>query len=204
MSRASHVASLIVACLPIAAGCSGRPARVVAPRIDPAAVTEAVFQAADEDRDGGLRAGELKIVPGIAAATERLDGDGDGAVSREELSRWLTAVRDTRVAITRIEMTITQRRRPLANAQVRLVPEPFMGGEVREAEGSTDAEGVVVVTIPGAKYPGVHCGLYRLTITGTGNEGKPLGARFAAASTLGVAVGAGLPETAVAIDLPVE
>lgn len=204
MRRTSHVASLIFACLPIAAGCSGRPARVVAPRIDPVAVTEAVFQAADEDRDGGLRGGEQRTVPAIAAAAERLDGDADGAVSREELSRWLTAVRDARIAITRFEMTISQRRRPLANAQVRLVPEPFMGGEVQAAEGTTDADGAVLVTIPGAKYPGVNCGLYRVAITGTGNDGKPLGERFASASTFGVAVGAGLPETAVVLDLPAE
>ena len=78
MRRTSHAASLFVACLPMAAGCGGRPARVVAPRIDPAAVTEVVFQAADEDRDGALRGGEQRTVPAIAAAAERLDGDGDG------------------------------------------------------------------------------------------------------------------------------
>jgi hypothetical protein len=195
MRRTSLVASLFVACLTIAAGCSGRPARVVAPRIDPAAVTEAVFQAADEDRDGALRGGEQKIVPAIAAAAERLDGDGDGAVSRDELSRWLTAVRDARVAINRFEMSLTHRGRPLAGADVRLVPEPFMGSEIQVAEGTTDAQGVVVVAIPGAKYVGANCGLYRVAITGTDNNGKPLSERFATSPTLGVAVGGGIPES---------
>ena len=177
------------------AGCSTRPARVPAPRINPAAIVDAVFEKADADRDGRLPASEQQTVPSIAAAAGRLDGDGDGAVTREELLAWLEAVHDSRVAITSLEVIVTQRGRPLAAVTVRLVPEPFMGNELKAAEGVTDAGGVAAVTIPDATYPGVNCGLYRVEIIGTGNDGKPLPERVNTATTLGVAVGAGIPET---------
>ena len=187
----SLLALALLAC-PLA-GCSNRPARVPAPRINPGAIVEAVFEQADADRDGSLRGSEQQAVPSIAAAAGRLDADGDGAVTRDELLGWLEAVRDSRVAINPLEVVVTQRGRPLAGATVRLVPEAFMGGEVQAAEGVTDAGGVAAMTIPGAKYAGVNCGLYRVEITGT--DGKPLPERVNAAATLGVAVGAGAPET---------
>lgn len=177
------------------AGCSSRPARVPAPRINPAAIVEAVFSQADADGDGILRAAEQQTVPAIAAAASRLDADGDGGVGREELLTWLEAVRDSRVAINPLEVIATHRGRPLAGAVVRLVPEPFMGGEVKAAEGTTDADGVAAMTIPDAQYSGVNCGLYRVEISGTGNDGKPLRARANSDMRLGVAVGAGIPET---------
>jgi hypothetical protein len=168
---------------------------VPAPRINPEAIVDAVFEKADADRDGRLPASEQQTVPSIAAAAGRLDGDGDGAVTREELLAWLEAVHDSRVAITSLEVIVTQRGRPLAAVTVRLVPEPFMGNELKAAEGVTDAGGVAAVTIPDATYPGVNCGLYRVEIIGTGNDGKPLPERVNTATTLGVAVGAGIPET---------
>lgn len=176
-------------------GCSNRPARVPAPRINPTAIADAVFERADADRDGSLRAAEQQAVPAIGMAAGRFDRDADGAVSREELRAWLEAVRDSRVAITQLEIVVGHRGRPLSNATVRLVPEAFMGNEVKVAEGVTDSDGLAVMMMPEAKYPGVNCGLYRVEITGTGNDGKPLPERMNAATTLGVAVGAGVPET---------
>lgn len=189
----SLLALALLAC-PLA-GCSNRPARVPAPHINPEAIVEAVFEQADADRDGSLRSSEQRTVPSIAAAAGRLDADGDGAVTRDELLTWLEVVRDSRVAINPLDVVVTQRGRPLVGATVRLVPEPFMGGEVQAAEGVTEAEGTAAMTIADAKYPGVNCGLYRVEITGEGNDGKPLPERVNVATTLGVAIGAGLPET---------
>lgn len=178
------------------AGCSSQPARVPAPAINPASVVAAVFDLADADGDGSLQPAEQATVPAIAAAASLLDTDGDAAVAREELLAWLEAVRDSRVAITPLEVTVIERGRPLADATVRLVPEPFMGDGMKLAEGVTGGDGTAVVTITDAVYPGVNCGLYRVEITGTGRDGKPLPPRVNTASTLGVAVGKGIPETA--------
>lgn len=189
-----------VVILLVVTGCGqGRPARVVAPAIDTEAVTTAVFTAADADGSGRLESGELVTVPGIASAAGVLDTDGDRAVSRQELSAWLDTVRRSKVAIMAFEPQVRHRGRPLAAAVVKLVPESFMGHEMKAAEGTTDADGIAQVTIPGGRYPGVNCGVYRVEITGTGNDGRPLPERYNSTSTLGVAVGGPVSEQGPAV-----
>lgn len=189
-----------VVILLVVTGCGqGRPARVVAPAIDTEAVTTAVFTAADADGSGRLESGELVTVPGIASATAALDTDGDKAVSRQELSQWLEEVRRSKVAITPFEARVWHRGRPLAGAAVKLVPESFMGAGMKVAEGTTDADGIAQVTIPASQHSGVNCGMYRVEVTGNGNDGRPLPERYNSASTLGVAVGGAVPEQGTAV-----
>ena len=171
------------------AGC-GRtgPAPLTAPALDPAAVADAAL-------GGGGPQGkaELKRVPALAFALDLLDKDGDKKLSREELIGWLTEVRDSKVAITSLSVEVKHRGRPVKNATVRFIPESFMT-EVKEAGGTTDDTGMAMVSIPGSEYPGVNCGLYRVAISGQGNNGKALPAKYNAETTLGVAVGGMLPE----------
>jgi hypothetical protein len=79
---------------------------------------------------------------------------------------------------------------------VRLVPEACMGRGIKPAEGTTDADGIAQMTIPGSPHAGVNCGLYRVEVGGvvTATETK-----------LGIAVGAGSPEdTLVVLNLPTD
>jgi hypothetical protein len=76
---------------------------------------------------------------------------------------------------------------------LKLVPEPFMGSNVKAAEATTDTSGAVLPTIPGSPYPGVNSGVYRVEITGTLPGGKPIPAKYNTSTTLGLAVGNGLP-----------
>ena len=92
---------------------------------------------------------------------------------------------------------LTHTGKPLANANVRLVPEEFLGPGVQPATGTTDAGGLVRPTIAGGPHPGVNCGLYRIEITGQGNDGRSLPARFNTATTLGLTVGGPLPKNGV-------
>lgn len=178
----------------VAMGCgSGRAARVIAPWLDPKAVTSAIMTAADGDGDGILRGAELDTVPALAAAVESLDTNADNALSAEELVAWFQKVKESRVAITSLAATVTHKGRPLADATVRLVPEACMGRDTKAAEGRTDKDGSTMITIPGSTYPGVNCGLYRVEITGTGADGNPLPAAFNTSSKRGVAVGGALP-----------
>lgn len=192
--------TLLVTLACAAAGCGpGRPARVPAPRLDPAAVTAAVFAAADADGDGALGGEEWTKVPALVAAAAVLDTNGDKRLSRDELAKWLEDVRASKVAITSFAAQVMHKGKPLADATVKLIPETFMGSELKAAEGKTDAGGSVLVTIPDSKYPGVHCGLYRVEIVGNGTDGKPLPAKFNAESMLGVAVGGMLPENGMVL-----
>lgn len=183
--------SLVVACLTIAVatGCGpARPARIPAPPLDPTAVA-----------DAAAAGGDLVNLAAIAAERAGLDTDGDKQVSRAELVAWLEQVRDSRIAITSLSVRVGHKGKPLAGAVVRLVPEPCMGGAIEEAAGTTDQSGTAMVTIAGSAYPGVNCGLYRVEISGSGNDGKPLAAKYNSESSLGTAVGAMLPANGMAV-----
>lgn len=183
-----------------AGGCGpSRAARVIAPALDPEAVTSGIMNAADSDGDGILRGAELDTVPALATAVRAMDTNADKALSAEELIAWLQAVKDSRVAITSLAVTVTHKGRPLADATVRLVPEAFMGTTTKAAEGRTDQDGSAMIAIPGSIYTGVNCGLYRVEITGKGNDSARLPGAFNKSSKLGVAVGGGLPATGRAV-----
>ena len=178
-----------------ATGCgSPRSNSVAPPALDAAAVTAAVMAQADADGDGQLTKQELERVPALAASLAALDSNADGRLAAAELRAWLDAVRAAGLALTPLTVSVTHKGKPLERAEVRLIPESFMAGRVAAATGQTDSFGSAVLNIPESGYPGVHCGLYRIEIAGTGNDGKPLPARFNAESTLGAAVGAGVPE----------
>lgn len=182
-----HVVTCLV--LAVAVGCGpARPARIPAPPLDPAAVADAV-----------AATGGLETLPAIIFAKAGLDTDGDDHVSRGEFVTWLEQVRDSKVAITSLAVQVTHKDKPLAGAAVKLVPEACLGGRIQEAAGTTDQTGVAMVTIAGAEYPGVNCGLYRVEISGSGNDGKPLAAKYRSQSALGVAVGGMLPENGMAV-----
>ncbi|NCX97765.1 MAG: hypothetical protein EBX35_04100 [Planctomycetia bacterium] len=189
MSRSGlSLTSSVLLLLATAAGCGpSRPARIPAPPLDPAAVAAAASS------------GDLNKLPAIAAGRVVLDTDKDKKVSQGELLKWLEEVRDSKVAITSIAVQVSHKGKPLSGAEIRLVPEACMAGGIKEASGKTDQSGMSMVTIPGSEYPGVNCGLYRVEITGNGNDGRPLAAKYNAQSTLGVAVGGMLPENGMAI-----
>ena len=192
--------SLAAVLLLVLAGCGpSRPARVVPPAMDPEAVTAAALAKADADGDGIVAKAELAGVPALAVAVAAIDEDLGGGISKAELRRWLDQVKESRIAITSFSGEVRHLKRPLAGATVKLVPEPFMGAETKAAEGVTDADGRFTAAIPSGKYPGVNCGLYRVEITGQGNDGQPLPAKYNAQSTLGAAVGGRLPENGVAV-----
>ncbi|MEY3204539.1 MAG: hypothetical protein RLZZ21_870 [Planctomycetota bacterium] len=181
----------MAACLSGIVGCGSRgPARLEQPRFDTAKVIAGI----DANADGAIDASEQQAVPAIAAAAARLDGDGDSVLTVAELIHWLEQVRATKVAIAAFSAVVTQQGKPLPNVTVKLVPEPFMGTEIKAAEGVTDKTGNVVVSIPGSPYAGVNCGVYRSEFSGSGIDGKPLGERFNTRSTFGVLVGGPFPE----------
>lgn len=188
---------LLAACL--AGGCGpSKPARLVPPALDAAAVTAGIMQA-DANGDGILDAGELARAPAFLEAVPQLDRDGDKSLSRAEIESWVADVRGSQVAITSAAVVVKHKGRPLAGAGVKFVPEAYMGTAVAAAEGTTDAAGQAQISIPGGRFPGVNCGVYRVEITGKGPDGRPLAAKYNTSTTLGAAVGGPLPRGGVLV-----
>ncbi len=171
-------------------GCGpAMPDRVAQPDFSPTDVTRCVFELADRDGDGSLSRDELTAIPGLLFALTSLDHDKNGRLSAAELTDWLAALRESRVAITSAGLRVVQGDQPVKSAFVRIVPEPCMGNSVAAAEGRTDGDGIVTLSIPNAPIRGVHFGIYRLKISGKNASGLPIPARFNVESTLGFVVG---------------
>ena len=183
-------------------GCSGRPARLTPPSLSPAGIAAALIEPADADVDGGLTKDELVQAPVLASLLPQFDTDGDGRLAKAELETWLQAVRDSRVAVTSFTAIVRHRGRPVTGATLTIDPLPPFKDAIQKAEGQTDDRGRTSPAIPGAAYPGVNCGIYAVRIEGTGSDGEPLPAKYNADTSLGLAVGAGLPpDGAVVFDL---
>jgi hypothetical protein len=177
-------------------GCGpARPARVVAPPLDVAAITAGLLAKGDANGNGRIEAAEFARVPALAEGLAILDTDGDKAISAAEITGWLDRVVASEVAVTSVPVAVKHKGKPIEGALVKFIPEPFMGSSCKPAEGTTDKHGQANITIPGAEFPGVTCGVYRVEISGTGNNGKPLPAKYNKKTTLGIAVGALLPQS---------
>ncbi len=180
-------------------GCSGRPARLTPPTISPAAMAAALIKPGDADGDGTLAGDELAAVPVLASLLGQLDGDGDGRLSNAELQTWLEAVRDSRVAATSFTAIVRHKGQPLREATLTIDPLPPLAGVIKAGEGVTDDRGRTSPSIPGAAFPGVNCGVYAVRIFGSDVDGQPLPPKYNTETTLGLAVGAGLPPDGAAV-----
>ncbi len=145
-------------------GCSGRASRVGAPDWDPPAIVERAMTELDANGDGQLDADELKHAPGLADGLRHIDHDGDGKISATEFEERLTRIAGDKLALRGRGYRITHRGRPVAGAEVRFEPEPFLGGVIEPAVGISDEEGVVR---PSANVDGLHglrTGFYRVHV----------------------------------------
>lgn len=169
-------------------GCGpSRPARVMQPAFSPAEVTESVLKLADRDGDGECTVEELAVVPGLKHAISGLDSNKNGSLSGQELSNWLAALRETKVAVATVPVRILQHGEPVPGVLVRIIPEPCMGNTSLAAEGTTDSAGITTLRIPSLPL-GAHFGIYRLTITGKDRSGESIAAQYNSESSLGLVV----------------
>jgi hypothetical protein len=164
--------------LVIVAGCwSGKPSRVHPPAIDASAAGAKAIEMYDTNHDGKISGAELEKCPAFlkAPVLARFDASGKGAVTAEAIADRIKKWQESRVGLTSITCTIKRNGQPLAGAEVRLVPEKFLGDQIRPAKGTSDDNGVVPLTVykddgtPNSP-PGVALGLYRVVVTKPGME----------------------------------
>ena len=182
-------AVLACALLAVVAGCSSRPSRVAQARIDPQSAAKAAMAAYDADGNGSLSAQELQKCPALARSIARCDANKDGSLTADEIAARIRTWQEQRVGLMRFYCRVVRNRAPLAGAAVRFVPEPFLGGEVKPASGTTDATGTVFLSVAASDLPadqqgltGVQPGLYKVEIT---HPKIKLPAKFNSETTLG-------------------
>lgn len=129
-------------------------------------MTQSCMDLVDADQDGYLTNEELKVSPGLRSALVDLDEDQDKQLSRAEVFARFEMYVNSRVGLQSIDCTVTMNGRPLKDAHVDLIPEPYMADFIEPAAGDVINQytgAVEISTDP--ELPGVRPGFYRVVIT---------------------------------------
>ncbi len=125
----------------------------------------------DANKDGKLSGEELDKCPGLKAAAASLDSEGSG-VTADQIAARIKVWQNNRIARLDVRCTVLHNGKPIEGAEVKFVPEKFLGPNMIVAAGKTDPSGVASISIPtsGDQFdrPGVPQGFYRVEITKPG------------------------------------
>jgi hypothetical protein len=154
-------------------GCGGiAGSSVKPPSVNSKRAADKVIELYDKDSNGLLSVSELTACPALLAALANYDTDGDKQLSREEIVNRLTDMYSQKTGLTQFRCQILLDGRPLRGAHVRLIPEEFLGGDVKAADGDTDGSGTVTLGIADSDLPAkarglklMQLGVYRVEVT---------------------------------------
>jgi len=175
---------VVVLGLVVAIGCSGKQPRVMPPSINASGAASAAIEEYDKDSDGAIGGAELDAVPSIkyAMAQKRIDKDGDGKVTADEIQTRIEEWQATKVAVTNYGCKVLVDGQPLKDGTVTFEPEAFLGEAVKGCTGKTTEHGDAFLEVPDLDPQGCHIGLYKVKIT---SASKTLPAKYNTATTLG-------------------
>jgi hypothetical protein len=148
-------------------GCSGRPGDIDPPDVDPVSAAEAAMKQFDKDGDGQLSAVELEASPGLASAATRYDADKNGSLNVEEVTAGISGWAEGEVGAAAVPFVVQLDGRPLSDAVVKAIPEPFLGDALKPATGTEGYLAVAPEDRPpnSPNFPLMQPGLYRIEIT---------------------------------------
>ena len=155
-----------------AVGCGAGAARIHPPSVDPSSAAEEAIVLYDSDSDGALNEAEYSKCPAFVKHLAQYDANGDGSIDRDEIEARITDLRRRRVALTPLRAIVILDGRTLPGANVVLEPEPFLGDSVKQANGTTNAQGVAKMQIAAEDLPegqqgirAVHVGSFKIRVT---------------------------------------
>ena len=140
--------------------------------MDPAAVAAAAMSQLDTNKNGAIEAAEMARSPGLRSAASMIDADKNGTLTESEIAARLKRYTEFPDGNMTFTCTFTQGGQPLADAEVRLVPESYFGESRRPASGKTDANGLLDLKVEGQDTFGVPNGIYRIEISKKDAGGK--------------------------------
>lgn len=151
-------------------GCRLRYIDPVHPRrIDAVAASRAALIEYDTNHDGKIAGKELDKCPGVKAAIDQIDPSGKREATVETIKARIWAWQTSKLGKMFVHCRLLHNGLPLSNAEVKFVPEKFLGPNVVIATGTSDKNGVAVMSLPKLaatkESPGVPPGFYRIEIT---------------------------------------
>lgn len=164
-------------CCTAIVGCYG-PRRIYPPKVNPEKAAAEAMEMYDTNKDGKLDAEELKKVPSLKPLAK------DGVVTSEALIAILKKWASGTIARMRYDVQILHNGQPLEGADVKLVPEKFLGSAWLVATGKTLRGGTAPVnSSPDLSTQGIPLGFYRVEVT---KEGESIPAKFNTETTIGM------------------
>ncbi len=147
-----------------------KPTRFYPPEINGFSAGFRAIEQFDANKDRKISGAELDKCPGLKAAIENVDADGDGGITAKEITDRVHAWQKSRLGRMSMSCRVVHNGKPLEGAEVKFVPEKFLGETLKTATGKTDQNGMAMICLPDTLPPGVAPGLYRVEITKAGEK----------------------------------
>jgi hypothetical protein len=155
--------------------------------LDADAAGRAAITEYDTNGDGRISSSELDRCPGVKAAIDQIDPSGNGEVTSETIAARIQAWLNSRLGRMAVHCRVVHNGHPVPNAEVKFVPERFLGPNVRAASGTTDKNGVAIISCSGSagQPQGAAPGFYRIEIT---KPGANIPAKYNTNTVLGLEI----------------
>jgi beta-lactamase regulating signal transducer with metallopeptidase domain len=148
--------------------------RLYPTEIDPVAAGKKALEKYDTDKDGKISGAELDKAPALKAAMQTMHTNKDTGITADDIANRIKAWQATKIArIGGVVCKIIRDGKPVEGAEVKFVPEDFLGKEFKTAAGTTDKDGFATMSIPvngPGDLPGVAPGFYNVEISKSGEE----------------------------------
>ncbi len=187
------IAFVLAAAVLLDSGCSRRLQRVQPPSINASSAAAKAIEMYDADKNGTISGAELDRCPGLKAAAAKIDAGGEGKITAEMIAARIQQWQQQGIGRMQLYCTVLRNGKPLAGAEVKFVPESFLGDDIKTASGKTNSRGRAALSVPTtsrADPPGVALGLYRVEITKPGDN---IPAKYNSATILGQEVAVDTP-----------
>lgn len=156
----------------------------------------------DADNNGKLSGEELDKCPGLKAALPRLNG---GEVTADMIAARIRAWQETKAGRLPAACVVYHNGSPLEGAEVKFVPEKFLGDNMPSGSAMTDAGGTAQVSMAGVEGTahdpfGLPPGFYRIEIT---KPGLDIPAKYNTETVLGaeIALDSGIMQNDIRLNL---
>jgi len=170
------VAALVTFSLLTQSGCMRGPGRVVPPSINANSAGQEAIQMFDKNKDGKISGAELDAVPSLKEALPNFNPPStvEKGVTAANVTERIKKWQESRVGkIGSITCTVKRGGKPLAGADVKFVPEKFLGSNMPVCSGTSSVDGVAILSAPLQStddVSGVPPGYYRVEITKSGEN----------------------------------
>ncbi len=165
------LAALFAVIILTQSGCLNQPSRIVAPSIDADTAGQEAIKLYDTNHDGKISGAELDKVPSLCSpqAMANFKSTKEKGVTAADITARIKDWQKTKIGrVGGIAAQVTRNGKPLAGAEVKFVPEKFLGEGLPEGKGTTGPDGSGQVSIPlsePGEPPGMPPGYYRVEIT---------------------------------------